>query len=353
VSYAKSSKLVRYLAVAYLLLVGYTSLYPFSGWHSPDEEVRAFLSSDWPQYLTWWDVLLNALAYLPVGFLLGLLLMPHLPRWVAAALAALLGAAISLAFEWMQMYLPARIPSNVDLLCNAAGSLVGAALSARYGSRWVLHGELRQLRERWFAPGAAVDIGFLLLALWLVTQLNAEIWLFGNGDVRHLFPGPPGLGYSATSYLMLQAGVTALNAAGVMLMVSAMSRYLRAAAWSVLVLLLLALALKSFASATLFISGNPLLGFTRGSSLGLVAGLLIWLVMLPLPRPIQAAGAACCFALGAAIVNAAPENPYLAAALRVWQYGHYGVVNGMTRVLSCAWSFLAIAYLVYAGYRLR
>ena len=52
-------------------------------------------------------------------------------------------------------------------------------------------------------------------------------------------------------------------------------------------------------------------------------------------------------------MNAAPENPYLAAALRVWQYGHYGVVNGMTRVLSSAWSFVAIAYLAYAGYRLR
>jgi VanZ family protein len=353
VSSARSSKLVRYLTVAYLLLVAYTSLYPFSGWHRPDAEVRAFLTSDWPHYLAWSDVVLNALAYLPVGFLLCLLLVPYLHRSGAAVAAAALGTAISLTFEWIQIYLPARIPSNVDLLCNAAGSVAGAILAARYGSRWVLSGELRRLRERWFASGAAVDFGFLLLALWLITQLNAEIWLFGNGDVRHLFPSPPGVGYSATTYLLLQAGVAALNLAGVMLMISALSKTARAALYSVAVLLAIALAVKSLASAALFVSGNPLLGFTRGSSLGLVAGVMLGLMLLPLPRPVQAASAACCLALGTAIVNAAPENPYLAAALRVWQYGHYGVVNGMTRVLSSAWSFVAIAYLAYAGYRLR
>lgn len=353
VHYARSSKLVRYLTVAYLLLVAYTSLYPFTGWHSPNEEVRAFLAADWPLYFTWWDLVLNALAYLPVGFLLALLLMPLLPRWIAALTAALLGAGISLAFEWGQMYLPARIPSNVDLLCNAAGAAVGALLSARYGGRWVLSGELRRLRERWYAPGAAVDFGFLLVVIWLVTQLNAEIWLFGNGDVRHLLPHPPGVGYTATAYLLLQAAVAALNAAGVMLMLSAISKTLRAALWSVAVLLVLALALRSMASAALFVSGNPLLGFSPGAMIGLVTGLALWLLVLPLPRPVQAAGAACCLALGTAIVNAAPENPYLAAALRVWQHGHYGVVNGMTRVISSAWSFVAIAYLAYTGYRLR
>jgi hypothetical protein len=241
----------------------------------------------------------------------------------------------------------------VDLLCNGAGSLAGALLAARYGGRWVLAGELRRLRERWFAPGAAVDFGFLLVVIWLVTQLNAEIWLFGNGDVRHLLPHPPGVGYTATSYLLLQAAVAALNIGGVMLMLSAISKSVRGAIWSVLALILLALALRSMASAALFVSGNPMLGFSPGSMIGLVIGLALWLLLLPLPRPVQAAGAACCLALGTAIVNAAPENPYLAAALRVWQHGHYGVINGMTRVISSAWSFVAIAYLAYTGYRLR
>jgi VanZ family protein len=352
-SYARGSKLVRYLSVAYLLLVAYTSLYPFTDWRVPNDEVRAFLYADWPLFLTWSDVTLNALAYLPVGALLALILLPYLNPLVAAATAALLGAALSLVFEYVQIYLPARIPSNVDLLCNAAGAAFGAALAAWLGRRWILSGDLRRVRDRWFAFGAAADFGFLLLALWLVTQLNAEIWLFGNGDMRHLLPYAPAVGYSAGTYLLLEAGVAALNFAGVMLMLSAISRSLKATLVSGAVLLAVALGLKSLASAALFVSGNPALWFTPGSTSGLAIGAAIWLALVVLPKSLQAAAAALCLALGMALVNAAPENPYLVATLQVWQHGHYAAVNGLTRGLSSAWSYAAIAYLAYTGYRPR
>jgi VanZ family protein len=352
-SYTKGSKLVRYLLVAYLLLVAYTSLYPFSDWRAPNDEVHAFLAADWPRFQTWSDIALNALAYLPLGALFALVLLPYFHRVLAAVLAAMLASGLSLAVEHVQIYLPARIPSNVDLLCNSAGAAVGAALAAWLGKRWLLSGDLRRVRERWFASGAVVDYGFLLLALWLITQINAEIWLFGNGDVRHLLPNAPAVAYSAQTYLLLEAGVAALNFAGVMLMLSAISRSLRAALVSGAILLAVALGLKSLASAALFVSGNPGLWFTPGSTTGLAVGAAIWLVLVALPRPLQAAAAAACLALGMALVNAAPENPYLVATLQVWQHGHYAAVNGLTRVLSSAWPYAAMAYLAYAGYRLR
>jgi VanZ family protein len=349
----RSSKLVRYLAVAYLLLVAYASLYPFSEWRFPNEDVRNFLTAPWPRFLTWSDVALNVLAYLPVGMLLALVLMPYMRRSLAATAAMLLAAAMSLGFEYVQIYLPPRIPSNVDLLFNAIGAALGAALAARYGSRWVLSGELRRAREREFVAGAAVDFCFVLLALWLVTQLNAEIWLFGSGDVRRLLPGGSAVVYSAHTYPLLEGGVAALNIAGVLLMASAVARTARAALLSAIALIVLALGLKSLASLALFVTGDPLLWLTPGSAVGLGIGGLIWLVLLPLPRPAQAAAAAACLALGMALVNAAPENPYFAAALQVWTHGHYAAINGLTRVLSSAWSYAAIAYLAYTGYRLR
>src|SRR5581483_3750059 len=184
--YARSSRLVRYLAVAYLLLVVYASLYPFTDWRVPNEDVRAFLAAPWPPFLPWSDVALNVLGYLPLGFLLALTLLSSLRRGFAAAAASMLGAALSLLFELIQVYLPARIASNVDLLCNSAGAAAGAALAAWSGPRWILSGKLHRLRLRWFERDPAVDLCFLLLLAWLATQLNAEIWLFGNGDVRHL-----------------------------------------------------------------------------------------------------------------------------------------------------------------------
>jgi len=46
------------------------------------------------------------------------------------------------------------------------------------------------------------------------------------------------------------------------------------------------------------------------------------------------------------VVNLAPENPYLVAALKVWRHGHYISFNGMTRLLSALWPFITLGYLI-------
>src|SRR6185503_14611433 len=114
-------------------------------------------------------------------------------------------------------------------------------------------------RGRYFLPGATTDYGFVLLALWLLTQLNAELWLFGNGDLRHLLPVQISMNYSAESYRYLEAGVAALNFAGVAFLVTAIARSFLGAAVSTIALTAAALALKTIASSALFIPGNPLL----------------------------------------------------------------------------------------------
>ena len=350
--YARSSKLVRYVTVAYLLLVVYASLYPFSDWRIPNDDVRAFLAAPWPPFLSWPDVALNVLGYLPLGFLLALTLLSSMRRGAAAAAASALGAALSLLFELIQVYLPARISSNVDLLCNAAGATAGAAFAAWGGPRWILSGDLHRLRLRWFERDPAVDLCFLLLLAWLATQLNAEIWLFGNGDLRHLLAAPAVVNYSAHTYLLLESGVASLGFAGVALMLTAVARSVAAAVVSVTVLCGAALGLKSLASATLFTTGEPWLWVTPGSLWGLAAGMALWAAFLGFGRPVRVVSAAVFLALGVALVNAAPENPYLAAALQVWQHGHYAALNGLTRFASAAWPFAAIACLAYAGRRL-
>jgi hypothetical protein len=84
-----------------------------------------------PPYWTWFDVNTNIAGYAPLGFLLalGMLRDGRRARW-AVPLAALLGAALSLGMEFLQIYLPRRVPSNLDLSLNAAGALLGALLAA-------------------------------------------------------------------------------------------------------------------------------------------------------------------------------------------------------------------------------
>jgi VanZ family protein len=349
--FSRNSPLARYLTLAYLALVAHASLYPFTGWRTPPDGVLAFVLADWPFYVTAADIILNVLGYLPLGLLLTLVLMNRMRAIHAALLGTVAGAGVSFVLELLQAWLPARISSNVDLLSNAAGAALGALAACLIGNRWLLSGELYGLRGRYFRAGTAIDIGFILLGVWLLTQLNAEIWLFGNGDLRHLVPGDVAVNYSAESYRYLEAGVAALNFAGVACMITAMARSATGAAVTLAGLTVLALGLKSIASAALLVPGNAKLWLTQGSLAGLAVGLVAWLLLSRLPRPALVWVAAVLLALGTVLVNIAPENPYLVAAIRVLQGGYYHGFNGLTRLLSAAWPFAVVAYLLFPARR--
>jgi VanZ family protein len=351
--FARRSRLVGYLTVTYLVLVVYTSLHPFSEWRAPAQEVRIFLTAPWPAYFTWTDLILNVLAYVPVGLLLTLVLMAFVRSFPAAVLASMLGISMSLAIEVVQVFLPGRIPSNADLLCNALGTLVGVSLAVAIGGRGILSGKLYRVRQRQFHPGRAVDICFLILALWLATQLSADIRLFGNGDIRHLLPTLPGVGYTPRVYVLLEAAITGLNFCGVALMLTTISRSLRGAILSVLLLLICALILKTLAAKMLFVSGASTLWVAPGAMWGLLLGTVLWAALIRSPMSVRVASATTFIALGMALVNAAPQNPYLDASLRVTNYGHYTSLIELTNVVSGIWPLAAIAFLTYVGYRLR
>ena len=349
----RRSTLVRYLTLTYLVLVVYTSLYPFSEWRAPAEEVRVFLTAPWPRYFTWADLLLNVAAYFPLGVLLTLVLMSRLRANVAMVTAMLLVAATSLLIEVAQVYLPGRIPSNTDLLCNAIGGFLGAGVARLAGGRQLVLNRLYRMRDTQFQPGAVVDICFVLLALWLATQFNAEIRLFGNGDIRHLLPSVPEVRYTPNAYVLSEAAITALNFCGVALMLTAISSSRRAAVVAVIVLMLGAAALKSLAASVLFETGEATLWLTPAATWGVLGGAALWLALLAAPRSLEIVGATMSIALGMALVNAAPNNPYLDASLRVWRYGHYASLNELTGVISGLWPVAAIGFLTFLGHRLR
>ncbi|OFZ73085.1 MAG: hypothetical protein A2W04_01615 [Betaproteobacteria bacterium RBG_16_64_9] len=48
-------------------------------------------------------------------------------------------------------------------------------------------------------------------------------------------------------------------------------------------------------------------------------------------------------------VNITPTNPYLAASLATWRQGHFLNFNGLTRLLSAAWPYIALVYVLAIG----
>lgn len=120
---------------------------------------------------------------MPLGFLVAIAVLRTQPGIgsVRAVLAAtLIGAAIAFVMETLQSYLPARIPSNVDLGLNSLGVLAGAVLAAaleRLGA--VAH--WHRTRSNWFVEDSRGAL--VLLALWPLALLFPAAVTFGLGQV--------------------------------------------------------------------------------------------------------------------------------------------------------------------------
>ncbi|MBI2319314.1 MAG: VanZ family protein [Betaproteobacteria bacterium] len=342
------SPLARWLLLAYALLIVDGSLYPFSGWRDQGVAPLAFLWASLPRYVTTFDVATNVLAYAPLGFLATLAMAPSLRGGVAVALAALAGAALSLGLEAIQTFLPSRIASNLDFIANAAGGLLGALAGAAFVERLIRRrgAGLQDLRRRMFSAGGRIDLGLVLLGLWLVSQLNPETLLFGNGDLRVLLAGPSGVHYPPDLFIRAEAAVAGANAVALGLFASCLVERGQPARLAIAALIAAALALRTLAFGMLFHPLDMLLWATPGALFGAAAGTLVALVLAALPRPARLALAGLVLMAATVLVNIAPENPYLAASLAVWRQGHFLNFNGLTRFVSWIWPFAALAYLM-------
>ena len=125
------SPLARYLFFAYVLLVIYASLHPFSGWRDQGLPPFAFLTAPLPRFISAFDVIANVVGYVPLGFLAVLALYPRQRGGAALAIGILCALSLSFALESLQHYLPSRRSSNLDSLANIAGACWGGRRTGR------------------------------------------------------------------------------------------------------------------------------------------------------------------------------------------------------------------------------
>lgn len=342
----RPSPLARYLLLAYVLLIVYGSLYPFSGWRDQGVSPFAYLSERLPRYITAFDVVTNLIAYMPLGFFALLALHPHPRGKRAFAAASLASCALSLAMEALQTYLPSRYSSNLDLATNSLGAIIGAGLALGFGVGLLGRGRMHALRHRWVHDGHQYDLGLVLLGLWLFTQLNPGTLLFGNGDLRGLFEDVPAVLHPAGVFIRMEAAVSASNLIATGLFLSCLTRDERPRRGLLLALFAGALALKTVAVGELFKAHTVFAWLTPGALLGLVAGVLVLALTLALPRAARMALAGMLLMAATALVNLAPENPYFADALQHWPQGYFLNFNGVTHVVSILWPFAALFYLM-------
>ena len=347
------SPFARIAFVIYVVLVAYASLYPMEGWRDHGLSSFAYLSA-WPRYSTLFDVGANVLGYVPYGFLCVFALQPRFSPLAAFGAALATATGLSLVFEAVQSYLPTRVASNLDVLCNLAGAACGAALAVLLAPS-LRGGPLRLVRERAFLPGPEIDAGLALLGLWLFIQLNPVTLLFAAGDLRDLLS--PGIGRARAPqfFVTLEAFIAAANIVTVALVVSLLARPAQPVRAMFALLLVAALAVKVAAFAVIMHADNVLVWLTPGAQFGLLCGLAVALVAVALPRVLRLAAAAVLIMVATVLVNLAPPNPYLAATLKLWQQGQGPFLNfnGLTRVVSALWAYVALGYLMFIAARRR
>jgi hypothetical protein len=95
---------------------------------------RTVLEIDWQRVGFSWsflsDFMLNIVGFMPFGLFQGALLLRAVERHRSRAylLTFILGCALSLLIELVQVYLPTRRSDLSDLTCNIAGTLLGLLL---------------------------------------------------------------------------------------------------------------------------------------------------------------------------------------------------------------------------------
>lgn len=340
--------LTRHLALAYWALVVYASLYPFRGWRFGGPPLFAFLGADWPHYWTAFDLAINVLVYAPLGFLLALALLARLRAPAAVILAALVAGLTSLLIEGAQNWLPARVPSNVDLACNALGGLLGALAAPYAGERWLQR--LTDLEDRLLRPAPHAGLGLTLIGLWLIAQISPESAFATTGDLRPLIwefaPGLSAFDYDPVRLQHFESLAVATQLLAVGLLLRGLLRDRGSLLPLILLFFCVAAAVRALTASVLLSPPQAFDWLTPGTLRGLLVGGVLLLPLLLVSRRWLVPLAALTLAAGCAAVNLMPEDPYRLHDLSAWRQGHFLNFNGLTRWLALLWPVLAAGYLV-------
>jgi VanZ family protein len=328
------------------LLIAYASLYPFGPPRLPSmDAVLGYFTR--PRYVTVFDVVLNVIAYIPLGTLACLYFRQAHSTTRAILKATALGAAFSFSMEFLQLFVPGRIASVYDTLANTTGSLWGAfAFADPFYS--LLTRPLGEWRERLVIPGVWGDAGLVLLMLWMIAQLNPALPFFGAGNIV-------GNGDDTGDLVALQWASVAMSIWGFGLFVSALLRGESGALRATLVLLSVALWLK-FVAATFMLQPHFAEEWLSvGRVLGLIAGVAMLVPTRRASRATRIYLALMLVLAGALFSKIVGSYSPLDDFLRLfrWPYGQLASFATLTRSLHEAWPFLALAFLIALFMRIR
>lgn len=345
------------LALVYAALIVYASLFPFVNWRDQGIAPWLFVFAPLPKYWTGFDVVANVLGYGPLGFFLGLALIRSGMAKGAVRLSIGAGVVLSLAMEMLQVYLPARIPSNLDFFLNVTGTTSGAlgawALNkAGVVQRW------SHWRQQWFVSHARG--GLVLLALWPLSLLFPLVVPFGLGQVMQRlqarlgtwFLEVPGLQTlapgnrapdpaPALEWLCIFLGLMTPVLIGYCVLRDRTKRI-----WAMAAIMGMGAGATALSAALSFGPARAWAWVNIPSQGAMFCAILGSVSLLWASHRVCASLAL--LALGAylSLVNQLPTDPYFEQAQFLWEQGRFIRFHGLAQWLGWTWPYAALAYVM-------
>jgi VanZ family protein len=346
------------LALVYVGLIVYASLYPFVHWRDQGVDFWWFLSAPLPKYWTGFDVVSNVLGYMPLGFLLALSALRTGRERFALRIAVVVALLLSLVMETLQVYLPGRVPSNLDLMLNVVGGALGA------GSAWSLErlGFLQgwnRFRAQWFVEESRG--GLVLLALWPVALLFPAVVPFGLGQVMERLEATladalaesPFLEWLPLRDLELQPMLPAVEWLCVLLgflipclLGYCIIRTMVKRAWFLAWVVVLGVGATALSTALSFGPQHAWIWLSVPVKAALVSALLLSVALLWVPRRASAALALLALGVDLSLINQTPIGPYFEQTLFPWEQGRFIRFHGLAQWLGWLWPFAALVYVL-------
>ncbi|HEX5338591.1 MAG TPA: VanZ family protein [Gallionella sp.] len=340
------ARLRTLLAIGYALFIAYASLSPFSGWREQGLDFADVLTSPLLLTYTSFDAAINLLAYLPFGLLVALSLRARFSAAASLSGALCAGALLSASMEYLQMYLPSRVSSNMDLLANSVGTLLGALLAVSITSWTWFIARLTHWRSGLFQHGKEMDFGLALLALWMFGQINPSLPMLGNVFISELARQPFAAPLPEKFDWWESAAVT-LN----LLMLGTLLLTLLRASRNVVTALMVVLsvvALAKFVTAAVLLKSWALLLWINGEAVfGMLLGMVLLLAAMWLPRA-AVIGCGAAVALGYfGIINFLLDssNPSASMSVYHWHYRHLLNYNGLAQTITLIFPVLLMFHL--------
>ncbi len=346
------------LALVYVVLVVYASLYPFAEWRDQGIAPWAFLSAPVPKYWTGFDVGINVVGYAPLGGLLALSALRSGRFRHPIVLPLLAASLLSFAMESLQSYLPARVPSREDWLLDTLGAAMGAVVTvslARLGAidRW------SQIRARWFIPQSRG--GIALLALWPLALLFPPAVPFGLGQVLERLEDALGAQLVDTPFLdwlpvrdtelqpLLPGTEMLCVVLGIMIpcllgFCVVQSRARRAA--FVPMTLAAGVFMSALSAALSWGPSHAWAWLGLPVQVGIAIAIVLSLLLSMAPWRASASVLLLCLGIYLSLLNQAPESAYFAQTLQAWEQGRFIRFHGLAQWLGWLWPYGALVYVL-------